>query len=196
MRTVHPPSTRERRGPEVRHDSGQADLRHTERSAESCFLPDLTRFAGLCCAGPGPRRRARDRSCGVPSLGREFSPPCVDWRYREPRAPRLARSAFARVARASHIAFRTREGCESGRIGTLGKRVWGNSPWVRIPLPPPLAVCAGQSRSATAARGRRDTHVTQRISLRDARGPRGRRRRGAGSRLPRARGTGARTYPA
>ena len=28
------------------------------------------------------------------------------------------------------------EGCESGRIGTLGKRVWGNSPWVRIPLPP------------------------------------------------------------
>ncbi len=29
-----------------------------------------------------------------------------------------------------------REGCESGRIGTLGKRVWGNSPWVRIPLPP------------------------------------------------------------
>src|SRR5690606_8973530 len=29
------------------------------------------------------------------------------------------------------------EGCESGRIGTLGKRVWGDSPWVRIPLPPP-----------------------------------------------------------
>src|SRR5262249_24085207 len=31
---------------------------------------------------------------------------------------------------------RPQEGCESGRIGTLGKRVWGNSPWVRIPLPP------------------------------------------------------------
>ena len=30
------------------------------------------------------------------------------------------------------------EGCESGRIGTLGKRVWGNSPWVRIP-PSPLS---------------------------------------------------------
>jgi hypothetical protein len=29
-----------------------------------------------------------------------------------------------------------REGCESGRIGTLGKRVRGNPPWVRIPLPP------------------------------------------------------------
>jgi hypothetical protein len=31
------------------------------------------------------------------------------------------------------------EGCESGRIGTPGERVWGNSPWVRIPLPPPAA---------------------------------------------------------
>jgi hypothetical protein len=29
------------------------------------------------------------------------------------------------------------EGCESGRIGTLGKRVKGNLPWVRIPPPPP-----------------------------------------------------------
>src|SRR4029450_8342692 len=29
---------------------------------------------------------------------------------------------------------------ESGRIGTLGKRVWGNSPWVRIPLPPHCTV--------------------------------------------------------
>ena len=32
------------------------------------------------------------------------------------------------------------EECESGRIGTLGKRVWGNSPWVRIPPPPPKSV--------------------------------------------------------
>jgi len=29
------------------------------------------------------------------------------------------------------------EGCESGRIGTLGKRVNGNIPWVRIPPSPP-----------------------------------------------------------
>ncbi len=29
------------------------------------------------------------------------------------------------------------EACESGRIGTIGNRVWGNSPWVQIP-PPPL----------------------------------------------------------
>jgi hypothetical protein len=29
------------------------------------------------------------------------------------------------------------EGCESGRIGTIGNRVWGNPPWVQIPLPPP-----------------------------------------------------------
>ncbi len=30
-----------------------------------------------------------------------------------------------------------RERCESGRIGTLGKRVKGNLPWVRIPPSPP-----------------------------------------------------------
>jgi hypothetical protein len=29
------------------------------------------------------------------------------------------------------------EGCESGRIGTPGERVWSNPPWVQIPLPPP-----------------------------------------------------------
>jgi tRNA(adenine34) deaminase len=29
------------------------------------------------------------------------------------------------------------EACESGRIGTIGNRVWGDSPWVQIP-PPPL----------------------------------------------------------
>jgi hypothetical protein len=29
------------------------------------------------------------------------------------------------------------EGCESGRIGTIGNRVWGNPPWVQIP-PSPL----------------------------------------------------------
>src|SRR5690349_2368250 len=57
----------------------------------------------------------------------------------------------------------TLEGCESGRIGTLGKRVWGNSPWVRIPLPPPSAAADpeplrrfGRLRpgGARAARGR------------------------------------------
>jgi hypothetical protein len=36
--------------------------------------------------------------------------------------------------------LRNMEECESGRIGTLGKRVWGNSPWVRIP-PPPQKCC-------------------------------------------------------
>src|SRR5438045_9477627 len=39
--------------------SGQATLRHTGGSAESCFLPDLTRFAGPRCAGPGHLRCVR-----------------------------------------------------------------------------------------------------------------------------------------
>jgi len=39
--------------------SGQATLRHTGWSAESCCLPALTRFAGPRCAGPGHRRCVR-----------------------------------------------------------------------------------------------------------------------------------------
>ena len=118
-------------------DSGQAPLRHTRGPAESCFLPDLTRFTGSRCAGPDPQRLVRVVPLGGPSLEREFSPPDVGLGYRAPRAPRLARST--REATRRRVPSRPLEGCESGRIGTLGKRVWGNSPWVRIPLPPPVA---------------------------------------------------------
>src|SRR5262249_52775450 len=63
-----------------------------------------------------------------------IQPPYVGLGYRAPRAPRLARST--REATRRRVPSTPLEGCESGRIGTLGKRVWGNSPWVRIPLPP------------------------------------------------------------
>jgi hypothetical protein len=86
------------------------DLRHTTGPAESCCLPALTRFTGCGCTGPG--RHLRSRACAHDSL---CDPRCHD------RARPVVRSS---------------EGCESGRIGTLGKRVWGNPPWVRIPLPP------------------------------------------------------------
>ena len=74
------PCTRRRHG---RHevvlafDSGQAPLRHTRLPAESCFLPDLTRFTGSRCAGPDPQRLVRVVPCRGPSLGRGFSPPYV-----------------------------------------------------------------------------------------------------------------------
>ena len=74
-------------------DSGQAPLRHTRGPAESCFLPDLTRFTGSRCAGPDPQRFVRVVPLGGPSLEREFSPPDVGLGYRAPRAPRLARSS-------------------------------------------------------------------------------------------------------
>jgi hypothetical protein len=119
-------------------DSGQAPLRHTRVPAESCFLPDLTRFTGSRCAGPDPQRLVRVVPLGGPSLERGFSPPDVDLGYRAPRAPRLARSTEEVTRR--RVPSCPLEGCESGRIGTLGKRVWGNSPWVRIPLPPPPSV--------------------------------------------------------
>src|SRR6476659_428343 len=131
------PCTRCRQGRQevvLAFDSGQAPLRHTRGPAESCFLPDLTRFTGSRCAGPDPQRLVRVVPLGGPSLEREFSPPDVGLGYRAPRAPRLARSSEEATRR--RVASTPLEGCESGRIGTLGKRVWGNSPWVRIPLPP------------------------------------------------------------
>src|SRR5581483_6901594 len=62
-----------------------------------------------------------------------------------------------------------REGCESGRIGTPGERVWGNSPWVRIPLPPQGVVDATTALSALAA-----THIpcSGRTSSRSVKGTR------------------------
>jgi hypothetical protein len=33
---------------------GQVILRHTERTAYRCFLPDLAGFTGFYCTGPGP----------------------------------------------------------------------------------------------------------------------------------------------
>src|SRR3954469_17431514 len=112
-------------------------MRHTRVPAKSCFLPDLTRFTGSRCAGPDPQRLVRVVPLGGPSLERGFSPPDVGLGYRAPRAPRLARSTEEDTRR--RVPSCPLEGCESGRIGTLGKRVWGNSPWVRIPLPPPLS---------------------------------------------------------
>jgi hypothetical protein len=40
------------------------------------------------------------------------------------------------------------EGCESGRIGTIGNRVWGNPPWVQIP---PSPLCQGWARLSCRA---------------------------------------------
>lgn len=40
----------------------QALLRHTKRSAYCCFLPDLTRFTGLHCAGPIPMVHPKNKS--------------------------------------------------------------------------------------------------------------------------------------
>ncbi len=46
------------------------------------------------------------------------------------------------------VPIRHLEGCESGRIGTIGNRVWGNPPWVQIP-PSPLDISRSVSRSVS-----------------------------------------------
>jgi hypothetical protein len=150
------PCTRCRQGRQevvLAFDSGQAPLRHPRGPAESCFLPDLTRFTGSRCAGPDPQRLVRVVPLGGPSLERGFSPPDVGLGYRAPRAPRLARSTGE--ATRPRVPSCPLEGCESGRIGTLGKRVWGNSPWVRIPLPPPTRRCAHPPRAPRRRGGQR-----------------------------------------
>ena len=108
---------------------GQAICGTPRGSAESCCLPALTRFTGSRCTGPDHHMRERVR--GQDSLS--------------DRTPDRAPSPDGAGRGAS-----TREGCESGRIGTLGKRVWGNPPWVRIPLPPlRSARCSAGQRRGT-----------------------------------------------
>ena len=107
-------SSRARRGRTRRLRRRPGDLRHTSGTAEGCYLPVLTWFTDARCTGPDRHLTRRVRSV------------------------MLRRSVRRRPSSdPASGACPTLEGCESGRIGTLGKRVWGNPPWVRIPLPPP-----------------------------------------------------------
>src|SRR3979411_2319485 len=83
------------------------------RSAEGCCRQALARFMVGHCAAPAHRTEHRTS----------------DTAYRAP-----APCGFDTLERLHP------EGCESGRIGTIGNRVWGNSPWVQIP-PSPLKKC-------------------------------------------------------
>ena len=64
------------------------------------------------------------------------------------------------------------EACESGRIGTIGNRVWGNSPWVQIPPPPPLLARDGD-----------DTKLVRMVTPASSRSAERPRRRSAAPRL-------------
>ena len=102
--------------------------------------------ATACRRFPRPGETA---TCGSPRL-RTWRPGPVQLQaVNQVRAGRQQPSADPAVCRRSpgrHLRGRGGtehlEGCESGRIGTLGKRVWGNPPWVRIPPSPPSMACA------------------------------------------------------
>jgi hypothetical protein len=125
----------------ARPRNGQATRRHPGEPAESCFLPDLTRFTGSRRAGP------------VHATG-------------EPPRRRSGRSLVVEGAQRTGTLAVPREGCESGRIGTLGKRVWGNPPWVRIPLPPRRREI--DKASPRRSRLESQTFLLDRVSLKTA----------------------------
>ena len=73
--------------------SSQVLPRHPKAIAYRCFLPDLTGFTDLRCAGPDSQRRTRWWWTNGAALDREFSSAIADCGYRAPLVPRLARPA-------------------------------------------------------------------------------------------------------
>src|SRR5918994_1010221 len=73
--------------------SSQVLPRHPKAIAYRCFLPDLTGFTDLRCAGPDSQRRTRWWWANGAALDREFSSAIADCGYRAPLVPRLARPA-------------------------------------------------------------------------------------------------------
>ena len=121
-----------------------------QRSDDVILPPDVGEAAGPVAPVQGLVRHARrlyrhveGGNLGRPRLRMWRSGPVQLRTVNRVRAGRQQLSADPAVCRRSpgrHVrgrGHRLLEGCESGRIGTLGKRVWGNPPWVRIPLPPP-----------------------------------------------------------
>ena len=88
---------------------------------------------GSCVTRSGPRAGVQPPVRGFGVQGTTSSPPST---VRESSLPATPPGPTGGLTSPERYDPRLREGCESGRIGTLGKRVWGNSPWVRIPLPP------------------------------------------------------------
>ncbi len=73
--------------------SSQVLPRHPKAIAYRCFLPDLTGFTDLRCAGPDSQRRTRWWWANGAALDREFSSAIAVCGYRAPLVPRLARPA-------------------------------------------------------------------------------------------------------
>src|SRR5436305_12817791 len=93
------------------------------------YAPPYGRRIAVRRSGQAGLRHTRGpaESCCLPALTRFTGSRCAG----------PGRYAERRSCRSTTVASRP-EGCESGRIGTPGERVYLRAPWVQIPLPPPL----------------------------------------------------------
>ena len=92
------------------------DLRHSRDSAESCCLPALTRFTGSGRTGPDRHtpERVPDNDTAVARI--------ASWGTSRPSVSRR-RARYPWRPDPGPLG-RILEGCESGRFGTPGTRVW------------------------------------------------------------------------
>jgi hypothetical protein len=96
-------------------------LRHKRFPTESCCLPALTRFEGSPCAGPDQPRPTASKA-NLTNEHRQFREPTKVVRAAD--TERLACFPTFRVpGSVRKTGFVILEECESGRTGTLGKRV-------------------------------------------------------------------------
>ena len=105
----------------ARSQPNQATRRHSSASAESCFLPDLTRFTGARRAGPGTGERAGSRgyaSCATPQSGRRSvdEPVVPPWR-RTACTASTGRSNSHEIVGQEHVTTALRNAVREDRVG-------------------------------------------------------------------------------
>ena len=91
--------------------------------------------------GPEGRARSGRSTTSPPTLGSTTNSSCTPaCGQTSPRSSCGSSSPIGDALGRRRSVECPAEGCESGRIGWSRKPLWGNPPWVQIPLPPPRVV--------------------------------------------------------